>query len=158
MADHPNLAARVLYLLLGGVLLLAGVALLVLPGPGLLLVLSGLILLSHAIPAVRRFVDPMRQRALAAAEESVSSPLRIALSVLTGLALIVAGVVWGLVPTLPLGGWATGSSLILSGFVLLGLLVFSYRRMQVRRSRRGARERAEATPEAPLRPPRRRGR
>ncbi|MDN5747495.1 MAG: hypothetical protein L0H64_03065 [Pseudonocardia sp.] len=95
--SHPNPAARLLYLLAGGVLLLAGVALLVLPGPGLLLVLGGLLVLSHGFPALRR----------------------------------------GLVPTLPLGDWATGSSLILSGLVLLGLLVFSYRRVRRLRLRNG---------------------
>lgn len=128
MSDRPNVLTRVFSLVVGGVLLLAGIALLVLPGPGLLLVLGGLLVLGHGFPAARRYVDPVRRRALAAADESVSSPLRVAFSVLTGLALVAAGIVWGLVPTLPLSGWATGSSLILSGVVLLALLVFSVRR------------------------------
>ncbi len=131
VSEHrPNPAARLLSLLLGGVLLLAGIALLVLPGPGLLLVLGGLLVLGHGFPPAQRFVDPVRRRAMDAAAESVASPLRITFSVLTALVLITAGVVWGLVPTLPLGGWATGSSLVLSGLVLLGLLVFSYRRVR----------------------------
>ncbi len=131
VSEHrPNPATRLLSLLLGGVLLLAGIALLVLPGPGLLLVLGGLLVLGHGFPPARRFVDPVRRRAMDAAAESVASPLRITFSVLTALVLITAGVVWGLVPTLPLGGWATGSSLVLSGLVLLGLLVFSYRRVR----------------------------
>ena len=132
MSDHPNVVARVLSVVLGAVLLLAGVALLVLPGPGLLLVLGGLLLLGHGIPAAQRFVEPVRRRAMAAADESVASPLRVTFSVLTGLALVAAGVVWGLVPTLPLGGWPTGWSLVLSGIVLLALLVFSYRRVRSR--------------------------
>lgn len=135
--SHPNPAARLLYLLAGGVLLLAGVALLVLPGPGLLLVLGGLLVLSHGFPALRRFIEPVRRRAMDAAEESVGSPLRITFSALAGVVLIGAGVLWGLVPTLPLGGWPTGSSLILSGLVLLGLLVFSYRRVRRLRLRNG---------------------
>ena len=53
---------------------------------------------------------------------------------LTGVALIAAGVVWWLVPTLPLGGWPSGSSLILSGIILLALLVVSYRRVKGRRA------------------------
>ncbi|QJY44680.1 PGPGW domain-containing protein [Pseudonocardia broussonetiae] len=132
MSEHPNAAARVLYLVVGGLLLLAGIALLVLPGPGLLLVLGGLLVLAHGFPAAQRYVGPVRRRAMDAADQSVASPLRIAFSVLTGLALVVAGVVWGLVPGLPLGGWPTGSSLVLSGLVLLGLLVFSYRRVHGR--------------------------
>jgi Putative transmembrane protein (PGPGW) len=117
----------------GGLLLIAGVALLVLPGPGLLLVLAGLLVLANGFPAAQRFVAPVRKRAMAAAEESVSSPLRIAFSVGTGLVLIAAGVVWWVRPDLPLGGWPTGASLILSGLILLALLVVSYRRVQQRR-------------------------
>jgi cell division protein FtsW (lipid II flippase) len=79
----------------GGLLLIAGVALLVLPGPGLLLVLAGLIVLANAFPAMQRFVAPVRKRATKAMEESVSSPLRLAFAVATGLVLIAAGVVWG---------------------------------------------------------------
>jgi uncharacterized membrane protein YhiD involved in acid resistance len=124
---------RVAVLVAGAALVVVGIALLVLPGPGLLLVLAGMLVLSGEFPAVDRYVDPVRDRALQAAEESVSSPMRIAGSVLAGIALIAAGVVWGLVPTLPLGGWATGSSLILSGIVLLMLLGYSYRRVQGRR-------------------------
>jgi hypothetical protein len=130
--------------------------LLVLPGPGLLLVLAGLLVLANAFPAAQRFVDPVRKRAMQAAEESVSSPLRIAFSVGTGLVLIAAGVVWGLKPDLPLGGWATGASLILSGIILLALLVVSYRRVQEGRrttTDRGAAEHAD-TDHAELAPER----
>ena len=68
----------------GGLLLLIGVALLVLPGPGLLLVLGGLLVLANGFPAAQRFVDPVERRAMQAAEESVSSPLRMAFSIGTG--------------------------------------------------------------------------
>ena len=119
----------------GGVVLLVGVALLVLPGPGLLLVLAGLLILASEFPALERFIDPVRDRAMKAAEESVSSPLRIAGSVLCGLALITAGVLWGLrvFSWLPFPGWSTGSSLILSGIVLFALLGWSYKRVDDRR-------------------------
>jgi len=120
----------------GSVLLLTGVALLVLPGPGLLLVLGGMLVLANGFPAAQRFVDPVERRAMQAAEESVSSPLRIAFSVGTGLVLITAGVVWWLRPNLPLGGWPTGISLILSGLILLTLLVVSHRRVKRRRHTR----------------------
>jgi hypothetical protein len=120
---------RVLVAIAGGLLLVVGVVLLVLPGPGLLLVLAGLITLSSVFPALNRHVEPVRRRAMQAAEASVSSPLRIAGSVAAGLALIAAGVLWGLVTWVPLHGWATGSSLMLSGVILLGLLGWSYRRV-----------------------------
>jgi Putative transmembrane protein (PGPGW) len=131
---QTNPAKRALALVAGGVVLIVGIVLLVLPGPGLLLILAGLLILSNQFPAVEKYVDPVEKRALKAAEESVSSPLRIAGSVLAGAALIAAGVVWWTFPQLPLGGWPTGSSLILSGLILLALLGFSYRRVQARRA------------------------
>ena len=121
---------------IGGVLLVVGAALLVLPGPGLLLVLSGLIILSNAFPRLERYVEPVRARAMKAAEDSVSSPWRIAASVLAGMALIAAGIVWGLVPGLPFGGWPTGSSVIVSGIILFTLLAYSHRQVRNRRPAR----------------------
>jgi len=114
----------------GGLLLVVGVALLVLPGPGLLLVLAGLLVLANGFPKAQKFVEPVERRAMKAAEESVASPLRLVFSVGTGVALMAAGVVWWVVPGLPLGGWPTGVSLELSGLILLGLLVVSYRRVR----------------------------
>ena len=117
----------------GGLLLVVGVALLVLPGPGLLLVLAGLLVLANGFPKAQKFVEPVERRAMKAAEESVASPLRLVFSVGTGVALMAAGVVWWVVPGLPLGGWPTGVSLELSGLILLGLLVVSYRRVQAKK-------------------------
>jgi hypothetical protein len=126
---------RVTMAVLGGLVLLIGVALLVLPGPGLLLVLAGLLILANEFPTLERYVDPVQERAMKAAEDSVSSPLRITGSVLAGLGLIAAGVLWGLrtFSWLPWPGWSTGSSLILSGIVLLVLLWWSYRKVSAKR-------------------------
>ena len=129
-----NPVVRVAVVIAGGAVLLLGIALIVLPGPGLLLVLAGLLILSNQFPAVEKYVDPVQERAMKGAEESVSSPLRIALSVLAGLALIAVGVVWWMFKQLPLGGWPTGSSLILSGLALLALLGYSYRRLRSRQA------------------------
>lgn len=118
----------------GGALVLLGVAMLILPGPGLLVVLAGLIVLALQFPWVGRYVDPVRDRARHAAEESVASPLRLAASVFGGLVLIGLGVAWGirLVSWLPLQGWSTGAGLIVSGVVVLALLGYSYRRVRGR--------------------------
>lgn len=117
----------------GALLLAVGVVLLVLPGPGLLLVLAGLLILASEFPAVERYVEPVRTRAMQGAEQSVATPWRIAGSATVGALLIAAGVVWGLVPWLPLHGWSTGSSLMLSGVVVFALLIWSYRRVRARR-------------------------
>lgn len=118
---------RGLLIVAGFLLLLVGVALLVLPGPGLLLVLGGLALLANEFEWAHRLTEPVREKAWQAAVESVASGLRISGSVLAGLALIAAGVTWIAVPSLPFGGAATGSSLILSGVVLFALLGYTYR-------------------------------
>jgi hypothetical protein len=132
--EKSNPAKRAAAVVGGGLLVAVGVVLLVLPGPGLLLVLAGLVVLSNQFPSVEKYVDPVQDRAMKAAEQSVSSPLRITGSVLAGLALIGGGVTWGLLGRrVWLGGWATGSSLILSGLVLLALLVYSYRRVRAKR-------------------------
>jgi hypothetical protein len=139
-----NPAKRAAALIGGGLLVAVGVVLLVLPGPGLLLVLAGLVVLANEFPAVERYVDPVQDRAMKAAEQSVSSPLRITGSVLAGLALIGGGIAWGFLgKRVWLGGWATGSSLILSGLVLLALLVYSYRRVRAKRQEQDQRPAAE---------------
>jgi Putative transmembrane protein (PGPGW) len=130
MGNHVK---RVALVAAGVLLLAAGAALLVLPGPGLLLVLAGLIVLSTVFPRLERHLEPVRNKAMRAAEESVASPVRVAGSLLAGGVLIGAGVVWTVRPELPLGGWPTGSGLIISGIVLYVLLAYSYRQVRERR-------------------------
>ncbi|HYZ38152.1 MAG TPA: PGPGW domain-containing protein [Pseudonocardiaceae bacterium] len=125
-----GLMRRILTTVAGLVLCVAGIALIILPGPGLLLLLGGLVLLANEYPWARRMTAPVRRQAMRSAAQSVASPLRIGGTALCGLALIAAGIAWILVPSLPFGGLATGSSLIVSGIVLLALLVYSYRRFR----------------------------
>jgi uncharacterized protein (TIGR02611 family) len=126
--------------ILGWVLVLLGLAALVLPGPGLLLLLLGLVVLSQEYEWAERRVDPVKDKAFDVAAQGVSTYPRIVLSALGALALVAAGVFWGIdppIPTagpigpdLPFGGWATGSSIIASGLIALGLLVYSIRRFR----------------------------
>ena len=115
-------------LVLGGVLLLAGIAMLVLPGPGLLVVLAALLVLAREFPSVERHVEPVRERAMSAADDSVATWPRLVASTFFACLLIAAGIVWIYDPGVPLGGVGVGSSLIVSGLAALGLLVYSYRR------------------------------
>ncbi len=91
------------------------------------MVLGGLVVLASEYPWARRWLGPVRRQAIVAAQASVASTPRIAWTAAVGVALIVAGIVWIAVPTLPFGGTGTGSSLILSGVILLGLLAYSVR-------------------------------
>ena len=141
--------------LVGWLLVIVGVAALALPGPGLLLLLSGLVVLSQEYDWAERRVDPVKEKAFDVAKQGVSTYPRIALSALAACAVIAAGVFWWLAPDipeigpvgpeLPLGGWATGSSIIVSGVVALALLVYSVKRFRAeavadRRSARQSRQ------------------
>lgn len=124
----------------GWTLTLIGFAALVLPGPGLLLLLSGLVVLSQEYSWAERRVEPLKKRAFDAAAAGVETWPRIVLSALGALSVVALGVVWWvdpaipqvgvLGPQLPFAGWPTGSSLILSGVVGLALLVYSVRRFR----------------------------
>ncbi|MFY9914150.1 MAG: PGPGW domain-containing protein [Nocardioidaceae bacterium] len=131
--------------LLGWLLVLAGAAALVLPGPGLLLLLAGLVVLSQEYEWAERHVEPVKDRAIAAAKQGVATYPRIALSMLSATAVLAVGLfwwldpeipeIWFIGPQLPLGGWTTGSGIILSGLVAWGLLIYSiktYRNEAVR--------------------------
>ncbi len=124
----------------GWLLILAGIVALILPGPGLLLLLAGLVVLSQEYEWAECRVEPVKEKAFDVARAGVASYPRIALSALGGAAVVAVGVWWSLDPeipevgplgpSLPLGGWPTGSSIVLSGLVALGLLVYSVTRFR----------------------------
>ncbi len=131
---------------LGWIMVLAGLAALVLPGPGLLLLFGGLALLSQQYAWAERRLAPVKVTALKTASDSVATRTRIALSTLGALLLLAAGVVWLLGPEQPRwwsladatwlpGGAGAGISMVVSGLVALLLLVYSYQRFRVRGER-----------------------
>jgi uncharacterized protein (TIGR02611 family) len=122
---------------LGWLLVVAGIAALVLPGPGLLLLFAGLALLSTQYDWAERRLEPVKAAALKTAAESVGSWPRILMSVILALIIIAIGVVWGVHPATPdwwpladrfwlIGGWGTGSTLIASGLIALSMIIVSY--------------------------------
>lgn len=120
---------------LGWLLVLLGLAALILPGPGLLLLLSGLVLLSREHAWAARLVEPVRQRAYRVAKQGAATLPRILLSLLTALALGAVGLVWFVnpkIPTLgpfgprlPAGGWGTGVTIMFSAVIALATIVYS---------------------------------
>ena len=125
---------------LGWVLTVAGIALLALPGPGMLTLVAGLAILSQEYDWAERRLHPVKEKAFEAAAAGVETWPRIAMSTLGALALIAAGIVWWVNPTipeiwiigpkLPFAGWGSGLSIVLSGLVALGLLLYSIRRFR----------------------------
>ncbi|MBV6726542.1 PGPGW domain-containing protein [Nocardioides daeguensis] len=144
-------AKRIVLEVLGWVLLLAGIAAMVLPGPGLLLMAAGLAVLSQQYTWAERLLDPVLLRALRAAAEGVETWPRIVASTIGALGIGAFGLVWLLDPDTPdwwpiaerwwlPGGVWTGVTLLLSCAIALGLLVYSYRRFHGKPEARAALE------------------
>jgi uncharacterized protein (TIGR02611 family) len=136
VAKHSK---RVALEFLGWTLVLAGIAALVLPGPGVLSIFAGLVILSQQYEWAERRLEPVKKRALEGASDSVQTWPRIAMATTGALAIVGFGVVYVLQPAAPswwtlsddywlYGGWPPGITLILSGLFALGLIVYSYRR------------------------------
>lgn len=114
-----------------GVAVLAlGVALLALPGPGVLVVALGFFILSSEYEWARRYFQMARTKASELAEQAVANPWSTVLSILASLALVVAGVVWGSVSALPASSWWTGGSLIFGGLAAFATIIYSLRQAQ----------------------------
>ncbi|GAB3246374.1 PGPGW domain-containing protein [Nocardioides dilutus] len=139
-------AKRVVLEVVGWVLVLAGIAALVLPGPGLLLLAAGLFVLSQQYEWAERRVDPILDRAMIGAAIGVEALWKVALSVLFALGLAACGVLWIKSPPVPdwwpfaeswwlPGGAATGITQVASAIIALGLIVWSYRRFHGRPDR-----------------------
>lgn len=135
-------AARRIAIEVGGwTLVVAGLAALVLPGPGLLALFAGLAVLSQQYEWAERRLEPVKRHAFRTASDSVQTWQRITAGVVGALALAGLGVVWIVKPSVPawwpvherfwlVGGWGTGTTLILSSLIALGLIVYSFRRFR----------------------------
>lgn len=125
--------------ILGWTLVVLGAILWPLPGPGLLIALAGMTLLSQRYVWAQRLLGPLRQKAVAAARFGVQTWPRITLSILGGAWLFALGIVWsqdpqipefdvlnvGFGPHLPAAGWATALGLWTSAVAAWGLLAYS---------------------------------
>lgn len=142
----------------GWTLIVAGLAALVLPGPGLLMLVAGLAVLGLRYHWARRFLHPVKAKAFQAAATGVKTWTRVAGSVLGALCIMGIGVIWILQPPVPgwwpleqqwwlPGGAAAGASFIVSGLIALSLIAYSVRRF--RRPKAAASRSAQAAPAAP---------
>jgi uncharacterized protein (TIGR02611 family) len=129
---------RVFLEVLGWALVIGGIAALVLPGPGLLALFAGLVLLSQQYAWAERRVEPVKQRAVKAAADGVQTWPRIVLSLLGVLSLVIVGILWGIRPPAPawwpvddrwwlMGGWAAGVTLIASGVIAGAMIGYAFR-------------------------------
>ena len=132
---------RVVLEIVGWTLVVAGIAALVLPGPGLLGIFAGLVILSQQYEWAERRVEPIKRRALEGASDAVQTWPRIVLATIGGLLVVAAGIVWLVQPDAPswwpvdekwwlFGGWPPGITLVLSGLFAIVMIVYSYRRFR----------------------------
>jgi uncharacterized protein (TIGR02611 family) len=129
---------KTLAFVVGWVLVVAGLAALVLPGPGLLLLLCGLVVLATEYEWAQKWVDPVERKAVRLAHTNVQKWHSILLSGLGALCLLAVGITWGVNPgipsfwifgpRLPFGGWGVGTTVTGSGLIALALLVYSVKR------------------------------
>lgn len=136
-------AKRVVLETLGWVLLVLGLAMIFLPGPGLLGMFAGLALLARQYDWANRRMEPVRLRALRGAAESVETWPRIVISLMGVVLFAGLGVLWILAPPAPSwwpvaeswwlpGGVWTGITQIASAAIALALIVYSYHRFHDR--------------------------
>lgn len=132
---------RIVLEVVGWLLVVAGIAALILPGPGLLMLFGGLVVLSQQYEWAERRLDPVERRAMATAAEGVRTWPRIIGSTLGATWLVGLGIYWIVSPPAPswwpvadkwwlFGGIGTGITLVASGLLAYGLLIYSYRRFR----------------------------
>ena len=126
-------ARRVVVSVLGAAVLGLGIVLLALPGPGVLVIALGFLILSSEYDWARRQFESARQKAADLADQAVAKPWSTALSVLAALGLVGLGVALGTVPALPFSSWWTGGSLIFGGLAALATIVVSLRQAKAAR-------------------------
>ncbi|GAA1917956.1 PGPGW domain-containing protein [Nocardioides marmoribigeumensis] len=121
----------------GWVLVVVGIAAIPLPGPGLLCLFAGLAVLSQQYEWAEKRVRPVEKAAMKAAADSVQTWPRIVLSLLGVAWLHAIGTLWIVDPDAPgwwpvddkwwlFGGFWTGVTLVGSGLLALGIMVYSF--------------------------------
>lgn len=109
---------RIAVTLVGGVLLIAGIAMLVLPGPGMVLCAAGLGVLATEYEWARRSLGWAQDRAREGIERTGSSLMLTIGSVACGLVLIAIGIT-EIVVNLPLLTVVTAALMIAGGLFLM---------------------------------------
>jgi uncharacterized membrane protein len=145
IGHDPSVKTTVIAVL-GGLLTLGGIALLVLPGPGFVLVAAGLAVLATRFTWAKKPLDYAKDKAQDGIEEVGKSPLRAAGAVLAALVLVVLGVLALVGVDLPFMNAFTAVVLILSGLFLVGTVLFARRqeKQEQARAHRPAGERGTA--------------
>ena len=129
-------------LTLGWILVVLGLFMLVLPGPGMLGMFAGVALLARHYTWAQAVLVPLEKRAIEAAEYSVATIPRILVTVMGIIAVATVGVIWFIGPTIPVftilgvtfgpelpaAGWVGAVGLWFSDLIAVVILIYSIRR------------------------------
>lgn len=118
---------RAVVAVLGVALLLIGIALLVLPGPGFLLIAAALALLATQFHWAKVPLAYAKAKAQDGIEEIARSRVRAVLALLCALALIAVGIIELTGVDIPYVNVVTAALLILSGLFLIVTMVYALR-------------------------------
>lgn len=118
---------RAVVAVLGVLLLLVGIALLVLPGPGFLLIAAALALLATQFNWAKVPLDYAKAKAEDGIEEIARSKFRATLALVCALALVALGIVELAGVNIPYVNSVTAVLLILSGLFLVGTMIYALR-------------------------------
>ena len=132
-----QLLKRFAVTILGAGLLAVGVALMVLPGPGILLIVAGLAVLATEYVWARKLLGRAKDRAEEAQRAAVASPLRTAGSLVFAAGMVIVGVLmliiddlaWPVLDSTLDSFWSpiTGSIIIVTGLILATTTVLTLR-------------------------------
>ena len=116
-----HVAKRFAATILGGALLLLGLAMMVLPGPGILVIVAGLAVLATEYVWAQRLLKRAKSQAEKVQEAAVASPARTGATVVFGLALLGLGIAMVVARDVALPFWSpvTGGILGVTALILL---------------------------------------
>jgi hypothetical protein len=124
-----QVAKRFAVTIVGFALLALGVAMMVLPGPGILVIVAGLAVLATEYLWARRLLVRAQRQAAKVSEATVASPIRTAGAVVFGLALGTLGVAMLMASDLDVPFWGPVSSgvLLVTALILLATTYLTFR-------------------------------
>ncbi len=116
-----HLFKRFAVTILGGGLLLLGAAMMVLPGPGILVIVAGLAVLATEYVWAQRMLKTAKAQAEKVQEAAVASPVRTAGTFVFGVGLLALGLAMVFLRDVELPFWSpvTGGILAVTALILL---------------------------------------
>jgi uncharacterized protein (TIGR02611 family) len=124
-----HLFKRFAVTIVGGALLLLGLAMMVLPGPGILIIVAGLAVLATEYVWAKRLLKRARTKAEEVQAAAVASPVRTAGTVLFGVLLLGLGLAMVFARGVDLPFWSpvTGGILTVTAAILLVTTYLTFR-------------------------------